>query len=260
MSLALAFVCSSGLRLPAIFHLGLRFNIVAFEHDFAGWLLDADADGLFARVGRARVADDVVLEDEVLRFAAHADASRVGFRAVVFDDVVLKTIPVAGHAFALVTEEDAVLMIGADLVFAQQIIGVLVADGIAEAPIVLQNVLLEQPVLHAPAEEESVLAVAPRGAVANDGALRAAAGMEAQPGVVLAHAVLHEHVVGLLEADAVAVIVPHRAIFDDGAKAAIEKDAATATPVERDVLALVAVDDEVFNASVFEVVATRGDW
>ena len=66
---------------------------------------------------------------------------------------------------------------------------------------------------------------------------------------------LHQHIVGLLETDAVAVEVPHHAILDDRAKAAIEKNAAATTAVEIDILLLVPLDDEVFHARAFEVVA-----
>ena len=58
----------------------------------------------------------------------------------------------------------------------------------------------------------------PRHAVTNDGPLRATARMQPEVGVVLADAVRDRHVVGLLEADAVAVVVPHDAALDDGPK------------------------------------------
>src|SRR5207244_5694143 len=79
--------------------------------------------------------------------------------------------------------------------------------------------------------------------------------MYPQPRVVLAHAILHQDIVGLLETDAVAVVVPHHAILDDRAKAAIEKNAAATTAVEIDILLLVPLDDEVLHARAFEVVA-----
>ena len=66
---------------------------------------------------------------------------------------------------------------------------------------------------------------------------------------------MHDHIVGLLEADAVAVVVPHRAAIDDRAETAIEKNAAAAAAVERDVLLLVAVDGQVLHSRPFEVIA-----
>ena len=79
--------------------------------------------------------------------------------------------------------------------------------------------------------------------------------MQAEAGVVLAHATAHEHIVGLLKADAVAVVISDRAILHDRAEAAIEEDAAAATAVERDVLGLVAIDDEMLHARALDVIA-----
>ena len=101
-----------------------------------------------------------------------------------------------------------------DLVAAQEVVGVLVADRDAEPAVVLQAVALEHAVADAPAQEQAVGAVAPGDAVPHDGALRAAAGVEAEVGVVLADAVDDRHVVRLLEADPVAVVVPHDAAPD----------------------------------------------
>src|SRR5437870_5206263 len=83
--------------------------------------------------------------------------------------------------------------------------------------------------------------------------------MNPQAGVVLAQATLHEDVVGLLEADPVAVIVPHLTILDDGAKAAVEKNAGATTAVEIDILLLVPLEDEIFHTRTFQVVA-GDDW
>src|SRR5207248_4893398 len=116
-------------------------------------------------------------------------------------------------------EENAVLMIESNLVVFQKIVAVLVADRDAKPTIVLQNVFLKQPVPNTPAEIESVLAVAAGNALADHRPLRAAPGVKAKPGVVLAHAVLHQHIVGLLETDVVAVVIPHHAILDYRAKA-----------------------------------------
>src|SRR5438128_736831 len=79
--------------------------------------------------------------------------------------------------------------------------------------------------------------------------------MNPQAGVVLAQATLHEDVVGLLEADPVAGIVSHLTILDDGAKAAIEKNAGATTAVEMDIFLLVPFDDEIFHTRTFQVVA-----
>src|SRR2546421_12837488 len=79
--------------------------------------------------------------------------------------------------------------------------------------------------------------------------------MYPQSRVVLAHAILQEDIVGLLETDAVAVVVPHHAILDDRAEAAIKKDAATTTAVQINIPVFGPLNDQVFDARGFGVAA-----
>src|SRR5437660_9927766 len=79
--------------------------------------------------------------------------------------------------------------------------------------------------------------------------------MQTQPDVVFAHAALHQDIVGLLETDAIAVVVSHYAILDDRPEAAVQANAAATTPVQIHVLLLVSFDDEVFHARAFDVIA-----
>src|SRR5687768_18619060 len=102
---------------------------------------------------------------------------------------------------------DAGLVIAADLIFAQEIIGVFVADGDAEAAVVFEDVFFEDAVFDAPAKEEAVFAIVFGDAGAHGGPLRAAAGMQAEAGVVFAGGIFDDDIVGLLEADAVAVVI-----------------------------------------------------
>src|SRR5689334_21034710 len=78
--------------------------------------------------------------------------------------------------------------------------------------------------------------------------------MESQRRIVLAGATLDDDVVGLLETDAVPVVIAHCAIADHSAESAIQKDAAAATTVEMHILVLIALDDEVFDLRTGEVV------
>src|SRR5207247_4033982 len=112
-----------------------------------------------------------------------------------------------------------------------------------------------QPVPDTPTQIQSILPIAPGDTFADHRPLRTAARMEAQTGVVFAHAALDEDIVGLLEADSVAVVVPHDAIFDGGSKAAIQKNAGAPTAVEIDIFLLVPFDDPIFHAHAFELVA-----
>ena len=78
--------------------------------------------------------------------------------------------------------------------------------------------------------------------------------MEAERRVVLAHAVADDDIVRLLETEAVAVEVSHRAILDDGAETAVEEDAPAAAAVEMRVVLLVAVNGHTLDAAILEVV------
>src|SRR5881394_955404 len=158
--------------IPPVLHSGLGINLIAFQNDLAGWLFDPDADGLFARVESAGIADNIVSEHQVLRFAAHADAGGFAFDTVVFDHVIFQSIAVAGHALGFVAEVNAVLIIGANLVFLQEVVAVFVADGNAVPPVVLQNILLKQPVPDPPTQIKSILPIAPGNALADNRALR----------------------------------------------------------------------------------------
>ena len=68
--------------------------------------------------------------------------------------------------------------------------------------------------------------------VADDRPLRAGAGVQAEAGVVVAVAVLDDHVVADLPADAVAVVVAGRHAADRDAAAILQEDAAGVVAVE----------------------------
>ena len=99
-------------------------------------------------------------------------------------------------------------------VVAEQVVGVLVADRDAEALVAAELVVLEQSVLDAPADEQAVAAVADRAVAAHDRVLGSAAGVQPEPAVVLAHAVLDGHALRDLETDAVAVVLADGAVAD----------------------------------------------
>ena len=122
-------------------------------------------------------------------------------------------------------------------------------------PIAFENVLLKDALLHAPAEEEAVLAIVARDALPHDRALRTASRMKAETGVPLAHAPEHRHIVALLETNPVAMIVAHGAALDHGAGAAIQKDAAATAAVQRDVFLLVSLDRQILDARALDIVS-----
>src|SRR5260221_13745484 len=96
---------------PAVVHFDFGVDLIVVENDLASRFFNTNADRLFSGVGRARIADNIVAENEVLGFAPHADSGGLGFGAVVFDQIVLKPIAMTGHAGAFVAKENAVLVV-----------------------------------------------------------------------------------------------------------------------------------------------------
>src|SRR6185503_18899344 len=115
-----------------------------------------DARGLLAVAAGAGVADRVARENQIARFAAHANAGGCPLHAIVLDEVVLDPIAMTGHAFGLVAEADAVLLVAEDFVAANEIVCVLVPDADAESAVGLEGVVLENAVLDPPAEEQAI--------------------------------------------------------------------------------------------------------
>src|SRR6266403_2111082 len=80
--------------------------------------------------------------------------------------------------------------------------------------------------------------------------------MQSQTGVAFTHTIFDKNIIGLLEANSIPIKVPDDAILHHGAKAAVEENAGSAAAVQRDILLLVALDDEVLDTDSFQIVAT----
>src|SRR5437867_1583224 len=157
------------------------------------------------------MADRVVAEDKIVVGAADHDAHPRELAAlpspIVQDRVLLEEVAVGAHRFALGTEQHAGLAVAGDRVVAELVVGILVADGDAGAPVPADLVLLEQPVLYSPADIEPVAIVVERAVAAQDRRLRAAARVQPEARVVLRETLLDRHMVRDLKADAVAVVI-----------------------------------------------------
>src|SRR5712691_5535763 len=237
-----------------IFNLDFAVDGVAFERHRSGFFFDLNAHQLMPVLRRARLANNVLFENDVFGLAPNPNARHRLLQTVIFNHVALEPVAVAGHAEAFVAEINPILLVAPHLIEPQQIVGVLVPDGDAVTAVAFEHVLLKHAVPDPPAQRQPVLAVVARRATAHQGPLRTAARMDAERSVVLAHAVLHDHIVGLLEADAVAVVVAHAAVADDRAEAAIQENARPPAAVEGSVVVLVPLDGQVFDAGAFDVV------
>src|SRR5262249_34273908 len=235
-------------RSPQIGHLGGEaLEAVAGQDDRAGVGGDPDAGS----VGRpARRAGVFSRDPQLVGLAADVNgdpvlAAAIG-DAIGFDPIAIRPEVLAAR---LVAEQDAHLAAVLHVVVAHHVVGVMVADGDAVVAVRDDPVLLGQAVLDAPAPEQADRV--PLQAIAADqGPLRARAGVDAEVGVVVAVAALDYHVVADLETDAVAVVVPGRDAADREAVAVLEEDAAGVVAVEALVVRPVPVEREILDDDV----------
>src|SRR5262249_61127740 len=143
----------------------------------------------------------------------------------------LQPIAVWGERLAaLAAEQHADLAAAADVIVADEVVGIAMADGDAEVAGVLDDVLLGQAVLDAPAEEQPD--GVPLQLVATDGGpLRPGARVQAQVGIVVTVTALDGHIVTDLPADAVAVGLAGRHAADRHPPAIPKPDKARVVPL-----------------------------
>ena len=122
-----------------------------------------------ARFASANLGEGVVADGDGFGAALDVDY-RTAFGGVVDEGVVLNAVAMPGEVgAALGAEEDAVELAVADGVAGDEVVGVAMADGDADA-VALDRVLLGEAVFDAPAEEDADV-VSAQGVVANDGPL-----------------------------------------------------------------------------------------
>ena len=118
-------------------------DFIAVEGDLPDVLFNTNSDGLLLRVALSCVTDDVIFENQIVCVSPDADPRRFPADAVVLDDIFLQTIAVGRHSQSFIAEEHAVLVVRADNVGAEKIVGIFVPDGDAESTIAFQNVVCE---------------------------------------------------------------------------------------------------------------------
>src|SRR5262249_27794435 len=145
-------------------------------------------------------------------------------------------------------KEDAGLLAGLNSVRRDQIVGIAMTNRDAQA-IAHNAVLLRQTIFDTPAKEDADV-VSAQCVVADDGALRAGARMQAQPCVVLADAVLNDHIMANLPTDAVAVIVACSHVIYVNAVAVLKKDASGIVAVQFSIILPIAIQHEPLDADI----------
>jgi len=172
-------------------------------------LFNTNSNGLLLCLALAAIPNYVVLENQIIGLPSNTDTGNLLAFAIVLDDVFLQTIAMRCHWQRLIAEEYAVLMVHAYLVAADEIVGVLVPDGNAVSAVALENIVLEQSMPDAPAQEQAISAVVASDTVAHGRTLGAAPRVYAKKGITLRDTAKDRDIIGLLEADPVAVIVSH---------------------------------------------------
>jgi hypothetical protein len=137
--------------------------VVAVGVEITDVFIGEDANGHLAR--GMRVSDRVVAEHEVMVVAL--DQYRGRFRSfvadpVVYDAIAIKHIAMGTLRFRFVAEENTGRSVLNDRVAAKEIVRILVPYGDAGSAITADFVVLEQPVLDAPADVQPIAAVADR--------------------------------------------------------------------------------------------------
>ena len=127
-------------------------------------------------------------------------------------------------------------------------------DGDAESSVLFKEVVFEEPMTNAPAQKQPIRTIGACHTVPNDGTLRPAARMQAQRRIVLGHARSNRDIIGLLKADAVAIVASHGTAPDDRAKAPVQEDPAASTSVEMNRGISIAINDQVFDAHAFKII------
>ena len=213
-----------------VVHEDFGFDGVILETYLADLPFKEDPGGLPSRLHRPSVPNAVVLQDDVPSLTPNPNAGDIPVMAIVLDKIVLQPISVAGERSTLIPEVNTVLRVIPDLVVAQQIVGVFVANRDAIAFVALKQIVFKEAVPDAPAKEESIGVVISRHTLPDCRTLRTASRMQPQSGVVLTEAFVDDDIIGLLKTDAIATEAPYRAVLNDRAEAPIKKDAAPRQP------------------------------
>ena len=184
----------------------------------------------------------------------HVDGDAV-FRTAVGDAVAFHAVAVRSERLAAFRpKEHAHLAALGDVVVADHVVGIAVANGDAVRPALLDDVLLGQAVLHAPAEENADI-IAFDLITADYRPLRPGTGVQTEAGVIVAVAILDQDIVADLPTDAVAVVIAGRDAANGETITVLEEDAAGVVAVQVIVVGFVAVERDVFDDDIGNVLA-----
>jgi hypothetical protein len=123
-------------------------EFIVAEGQLPGFFADIETVSL---IGRALVSDPVVHEDEFVGFSEDTDPVALLITPVVQDVIPVEQVPVTGHRFGLVAEQDTLSSVATRPVVLEGVIRVLVTDGDSRYAVIQQLVVFEGAVFNAPA-------------------------------------------------------------------------------------------------------------
>src|SRR5260370_19769820 len=173
------------------------------------------------------------------------------------DPVLLDAVPIPFECrCAFLPDQDAYRSACPDVVVADDIVSIVMSDGDAVPLAALDVVLLGERPLDPPAEKETLI-VANHAVPPDHGTLRAGARVEAESRVIVAVAILPQHVVANLPAYAIAVVVTRRDFAISDRVAVLHPDKAGVVSVQISVVRFVAVERNIFDGDVRNVLAAE---
>lgn len=200
----------------------------------------------------ATIFDPIVANDRAVRRSINVHSPTY----VVANGVFLERDIMGGHWLRLFTPVDSAELISQDRVVAHDIVTVLMANRHAVTAILLEPIPFRNTATNSPAEKESIFAVSDCSTIRDDWALRSAARMESESGAVGDCALFDTYIIGLLKANAIAVVVSHLALAHDAVITTVEEN--TCRPASVDfggIVFAISVDGQVFHSSILQLVS-----
>lgn len=232
---------------------GFGVDHIGFEHDFPGPFPNSDGRGLSTTAG---ILDRVVPEKRALVRPVDIEPESL----VVLHDVVLEVNSMGGHGLRFGPPIDSTTRVADNGVASDDIVAVLVSNRHPMSLVAFEPIALGGAPSDAPTKEESIISISSGPASNHGGALGTASGMKSETAARLDHTFPDLDIVGLLEADAIAIVMAYDAPGDPRVVATVKEDAGgTATVDFGGVFNLIAVNGEIFDPGVFDVVAAD-DW
>ena len=180
----------------------------------------------------------------------------VGLSAVVSQDVGFHAIVVGDKIrSAFGAEDQSGLGVVGDQVAGDEIVRIVMAHGDADA-IALDPVVFRDAIPHTPAEKKTDV-ILPQKILPHDRTLGTGSRMQTQAVMPFAYTALNHHIVANLPTNAIAMVVAGLDSADGDTPAVLQKNAAGVVTVQLGVVGPVAVEGEIFDPHIFDLLTAE---